>query len=640
MLPTSTTHKVPNEIWLTIFGLLDPTDLRNVVLASRRFNVLGTEPLVRHITWQSATKAKQHIQFWRRGGRDKVNLVRQVTVVLPGLSREDGELESIAGYDQIFSQIARFRRLRHLRLSGGKVPEVLYKTLEELRWLDELSLSECLVPSPPASLSQFFFTSGAPSLPQPTINVKRLNVSKIKTTSYFLASNHNTITIPLALRLTNLRTFVTDNFGIQIPVDISAQLTSLTINLGSSVGDMQDRLDNLLRRMPQLKELHVASPTYHAGLATQGNANNLLTLPVVALSRLTAVSAPWPAAFHVMRGALSTVKHVRINSSVFKNADMLTALEAIRASEVPLRSMAFRIATWDDEVLLAAARCLPKSCEALEVMYFEGTPDEDFLFNLGIHQLPLLPALHTFRLIPFPSLKPLSSPRTIFQSLGLQAQQQPVHGHGHVFHLPPLWSLHHHMAAVPQAPIPIHQHHIIDLTGPQTSTLPLASPTAHHVATFSHLSDSEDDSGDDNEDDGLDFEFPLEFHNPPLPAPSSSLVPTPAVCNPPATRPKTPTPEPEPTEKELAWTEQLREAIHVWARYNPNLVRVRLGREPKNGWVKMQSRFGVGKGKGKAKMPVVVWELDLEDSEEQDERWMRMMRENLGDGEEDAVPAT
>ncbi|KAJ7206939.1 hypothetical protein B0H12DRAFT_1330313, partial [Mycena haematopus] len=73
-----TTVVIPNELWLRIFGLVDTSKaLGCVVLVSRKFNILGTEALVRHISWRSTTMALNHLEFWDRNPA-KARLVRSV----------------------------------------------------------------------------------------------------------------------------------------------------------------------------------------------------------------------------------------------------------------------------------------------------------------------------------------------------------------------------------------------------------------------------------------------------------------------------------------------------------------------------------------------------------------------------------
>ncbi|KAJ7061100.1 hypothetical protein C8F01DRAFT_1369361 [Mycena amicta] len=599
--------KVPNEIWLAIFGLLK--DLHNIVLVSRKFHALGTEPLVRHITWKSAALAEQHLQFWRRSGH-KVHLVRSVAVVLPGAGGGRDQVdESIATYDRIFRQIGRFTRLRHLKLCGGKVPEVLYTTLEKLPTLTDLTLEGCSIPSPPAQLSDFFRVlqlppgTGTTTTTTPVIQVKRLTVLKLKRAATDWHMLTDSVSIPLVYRLPHLRSFVTDSLGIQIPTDVSAKLTSLTLVLAGPGRDMQDRLDALLHRMPQLTQLHVSvdASSYNASLSGQANPANILTHAVVTLPHLLVVSAPWPAAVFAMRGALATVQHLRINTPVAKNSDILTVLELIRSSGVPLRSMAFRIAAWDDEVLLAAARCLPASCEALEVAYYDGEPGENFLFNLGIHHLPLLPFLRTLRLVPLPPEMLASSPLRFRHVQTQHMQPQPLmvgHTHGpilgqtfiHLYLVPPGQGTGTGTGAQWQWPVPAGT--------PAATTWLGAGP------------------GTGTADDSLAL-FP--DHDSDLPqSPSSSSA---------SSSSQNPNPNNTfPTEEELATAEPLREAVCVWARYNPHLERVRLGKGKggASAWVRVQLRKGVGEK--------AVWVPDGEGKEAQRERWEDMMMVGVGVG--------
>ncbi|KAJ7727547.1 hypothetical protein DFH07DRAFT_970159 [Mycena maculata] len=381
---------LPNEMWLRIFGLVDDSkSLGCVVLVCRKFHTLGTEAL-----------------FWE-ANPSKAHLVRSLSFTL-----KPREVDANVDWEylQIFGCIQSFTKLRELKLSFGTIPDILYRTLQYLPNLTHITVEGCAV-SPPPPFFPFSFPSTSPPAP---ISATTLTVSKLRPSHMgFLL---DAVTVPLAYHLPNLHTFVTDAIGIQIPSEVSARLTSLTLNLRGVLGDIQPRLDVLLQRMPALTELTVTI-TQHGHHAPHGAASTVSPGPAAPLPLLRTLAAPWPAAGHVISGA-PALAHLRVTSTIAKPGDAVWLLERLRGAT--LRSAALRVHAWDDEVLLAAARCLP-ACEALEVAYQEGAPSDvrfrsipvvflaltpprvqSFLFNLGIHHLPLLRALHTLRLYTLP----------------------------------------------------------------------------------------------------------------------------------------------------------------------------------------------------------------------------------------------
>ncbi|KAJ6462799.1 hypothetical protein C8R47DRAFT_95930 [Mycena vitilis] len=376
---------LPQEMWLRIFGLVDNAKtLGCVVLVSHKFHALGTEALVRHIKWRSPAVAVSHLEFWDRNP-SKTHLVRSVS-----LSLGRGSSDVNDDFPRIFGCIQSFSRLQHLRLACGKVPSVLYSTLQYLPSVTNLTLHSCAIPPPPP----FFPLSYHSPIPPTPIQVTILKISKLRP-SHIGNFILDAVTLPIAHALPNLQAFDTDAIGIQIPSDVSARLSSLTISLHGVAGDIQPRLDALLHRMPALRHLDVSVANGHPAHSEAANADPHPSPP---LPELRTLSAPWPAAGHVLINAGALV-HLRITSPIAKTNDALWLLE--RARDKPVRTAALRLHTWDDEVLLAAARCLP-ACESLEIVYQDGAPFEGFLFDLGIHHLPLLRALHTLRLFALP----------------------------------------------------------------------------------------------------------------------------------------------------------------------------------------------------------------------------------------------
>ncbi|KAJ7203259.1 hypothetical protein GGX14DRAFT_461796 [Mycena pura] len=375
---------LPNEMWLRIFGLVeDAPSLAAVVLVCRRF------------LWRSVAVALRHLQFWERNP-GKVPFVRSLSLRLAG-AHNDPPSGNNERHDRIFAQIQTFHQLQHLKFVGGELPGAVYATLQRLPSVTELILEACLVPPPPPHFPLSFPSIGPP----PEIHVTRLTVSKLL---HRPTMGFDPVTVPLACHLPHLRTFVTDSIDIQMPFEAYARLTSLTVALFSVgiVDDMHAHLVGLLRLTPLLEHLDVSTRNDNwtpspAGENTS-DVPNLSTTPVAPLPLLRALSAPWPAAVHVLLGA-PALEHLRVTSQINKPGDALWLLEHLHGAGSPVRTAALSLASWEDEVLIAAAHCLP-ACRALEVAYHAGAPDDAFLFNLGIHHLPLLQQLHTLRLLP------------------------------------------------------------------------------------------------------------------------------------------------------------------------------------------------------------------------------------------------
>ncbi|KAK6964735.1 F-box domain-containing protein [Favolaschia claudopus] len=396
---------LPQEIWLRVFHLVDDTQsLHSVISACRKFYSLGTEALVRNIAWRTIIKARNHLEFWDRNAT-KTHLVRSIY-----LSLEDNGTDTEEDYPEIFGRIQSFPKLQHLKLAFGAVPDVLYSTLQALPSVTHLTLTSCSIPPPPP-----FFPLSFPSPNPPAeIQVTHLTVLKLRPT-LSVTFNADAVTAPIAYHLPNLQSFTTDSLGIQIPVDASARLTSLTINLMGLVGDVQSRLDAMLHRMPALVHIDVSIATYLNQLAPHGTAL-LSPQPPPRLPALRTLCAPWPAAGHIAPGA-PELTHFRVTSPIPKSADAVWLLEHLRSGVPLLRVALLRLSAWDDEVLLAAARCLP-SCEVLEVVYHDAGPSDltsffpqSFLFDLGIQHLPLMRSLHTLRIFSRPALAAPAPPR-------------------------------------------------------------------------------------------------------------------------------------------------------------------------------------------------------------------------------------
>ncbi|KAK6966560.1 F-box domain-containing protein [Favolaschia claudopus] len=380
---------------LRVFDLVEDTQsLHSVVSACRRFYSLGIEALVRNIAWRTITKARNHLEFWDRDPT-KTHLVRSMY-----FSLEDNGTDTEQDHPEIFGRIQSFPKLQHLKLAFGAVPDVLYSTLQALPSVTHLTLTSCSIPPPPP-----FFPLSFPSPDPPAeIQVTHLTVLKLRPT-LSVTFNADAVTAPIAYHLSNLRSFTTDSLGIQIPVDASARLTSLTVKLMGHVDVVQSRLDAMLHRMPALVHLDVSIATYLNQLAPHDTIL-LSPQPRPALPALRTLCAPWLAAGHVARGA-PELTHFHATSPIPKSAWLL---ERLRSGVPLLRVALLRLSAWDDEVLLAAARCLP-SCEVLEVVYHDAGPSDSFLFNLGIQHLPLMRSLHTLRIFSRPALAAPAAPR-------------------------------------------------------------------------------------------------------------------------------------------------------------------------------------------------------------------------------------
>ncbi|KAF7346147.1 F-box domain-containing protein [Mycena sanguinolenta] len=380
---------IPHEVWLRIFELVDSTAaLRCVVLACRKFYNLGTEALVRHISWRSTEIAMNHLDFWERNP-SKAYFVRSVYFALSPNN------ESADNYPRIFGCIQSFSRLEHMKLAFGSLPDVLYPTLQRLPSLTHLELQSCVIPPLPP-----FYPYSFPSTDTPEpIQLTKLTLSKMRC-----------FTVSFASYLPNLSAFETDSIGIQLPVDISAQLSSLSLTLHGAIGDIQPRLDVVLLRMPALVHLDVSIATF--GHQAQQTTATVSQHPSPILPMLRTLSAPWPVAGHLLPGA-PALTHLRVASPIPKPSDAVWLLERLQGGGSPLRGVALYLHTWDDEVLLAAVRCL-SDCEMLGIVYQRGGPSDEFLFDLGIQHLPLMNTLHTLRLFALPPVEPIRIPTPRF----------------------------------------------------------------------------------------------------------------------------------------------------------------------------------------------------------------------------------
>jgi hypothetical protein len=197
------------------------------------------------------------------------------------------------------------------------------------------------------------------------------------------------VSVPIAHHLPNLRAFSTDAIGFQIPVDVSAQLSSLSITLPTLSGDIQPRLDAVLQRSPVLTHLDISiAPAVFNHALPPPPTPSIATQPSPPLPELRVLSAPWPIAGHIIRGA-PLLTHLRVGPQIPipKTSDAIWLIERIRRA--PLRGVVLHLQGWDDEVLLAATRCLP-GCEVLEMWYHDAGPS-DVRFSLPSPPYPCFP---------------------------------------------------------------------------------------------------------------------------------------------------------------------------------------------------------------------------------------------------------
>ncbi|KAJ7858950.1 hypothetical protein B0H14DRAFT_2747799 [Mycena olivaceomarginata] len=480
---------LPQEMWLRVFELVgSTTSLRSVVLVCHKFHNLAIEALVRHISWPSTAVAISHLDFWDCN-QSKAHLVRSVHFSLSGTN-------VTKNHARIFGCIQSFSKLKHIELGFGSLPEILYPTLQCLPSVTHLTLQSCAIPPPPLLFP--YSSSAYPPLP---IQVTHLSISNLWGSIPNLVVDG--VSVPIAHYLPNLRAFSTDAIGFQIPGAVSAQLSYLSITLPIFSRDIQPHLEADLQRSPALTHLDIAiAPAALAHSLPLGlyAAPSLAAQPAQPLPALRVLSAPWPVAGYLVRGA-PLLTHLRVGPPfpIPETGEAIRLLE--RLGRAPLRAVALRLQAWDDEVL--------------EVWYHDAGPSETFLFNLGIHHLPLLPALHTLRLIALPPL-----------TLALPAPGMP----------------------------PV-------LPGP-------APPVV------------DDDADDDLSGAKADGD----------------------------------------TDAETA----AGECVHAWARYNPALRRVQLGRGAGRTWAR---RFQFAGGRGSGGQGGDVWETDVEDEERRAEAWARAYEE-------------
>ncbi|KAF7369852.1 F-box domain-containing protein [Mycena sanguinolenta] len=285
-------------------------------------------------------------------------------------------------------------------MAHGRLPGDLYSTLQNLPSLAHLELEGCEIPP---------YFSPNPAAPIP---VTTLTMSESVARTYLdpkLDDLEETLElnliddlqiIPFTCLLPNLRELTTDDIDVELPSGVPAQLTSFTLNLPYCSGN-QSTLNAVLQGMPNLAHLSVSisSSTQYdssAPVSTQPQ-------PSVSLPSLRTLSVPWPAAGYILPGAL--LMHLRVTSPIPTTGAALSVLERPFGTGAPVRDAALYLHTWDDEVILAATRCLP-DCEALEIVSQHGAPSDKFLFDLGIQHLPLLQNLKTLGVFACPPPPP------------------------------------------------------------------------------------------------------------------------------------------------------------------------------------------------------------------------------------------
>ncbi|TFK22170.1 hypothetical protein FA15DRAFT_706630 [Coprinopsis marcescibilis] len=140
---------VPEDIWLTIFEQLPPSDLGHLSATCRKFHHLTQRPLLREITWAKTLSTRRNVRDWAPGNSlaQFTGIVRKVKIRLSFKKVNNGALVSSVDwdlYDAVFSRIRSFSNLRSLELMDTIITPALYPVLAAITSLRELTIIRCV----------------------------------------------------------------------------------------------------------------------------------------------------------------------------------------------------------------------------------------------------------------------------------------------------------------------------------------------------------------------------------------------------------------------------------------------------------------------------------------------------------------
>ncbi|KAJ7652393.1 hypothetical protein DFH06DRAFT_1331031 [Mycena polygramma] len=410
----------PNEVLLHIFShVVDANSLKAVVLTSQRFHNLGLQELLRTLVWNTTEKAQASIDFWERNDNNRRRIPTALSLNLNGRM---GLYEN-ESHPTILQHASLFRNLSSLSLSNSGLAVTFYQVLLNLPNLTHLNLVSCRVANAPPHFPYSFPSLSA----DPEVSVTHLTLSHVSTYHYIppvdededhpnVPDNHyvplNGI-LPLFIHLPRLNS-LTFNSSIRLPIFLP-QITSLAIP-AMHLEHAIDLLSHRLPAMPNIQHLRIGALPERPQPRTPPREDPQAPPPPmlsfgVHLPELESFVGPVNIARSLVPLA-PLLSALTVNVFFAKTADALAMIECAKGSQ--LRSIELRVSEWDDELLLAITHSL-RGCEEVNVVWRFGQPSDEFLFNLGIMHLSLLPQLRTLHLHAVPPLPLAPEPSYMYR---------------------------------------------------------------------------------------------------------------------------------------------------------------------------------------------------------------------------------
>ncbi|KAF7309321.1 F-box domain-containing protein [Mycena indigotica] len=391
-LPTAKTRKplpvLPNELLMLVFRMADRATLNAVALVSRAFHELSMEAHVTALAWKSQALAESNIVFWRRHNHAvKLTHVKRLALCF-GRRRDIPEHTTAA----ICNFIPSFTHLQSLFMVSTALPDDFFFVLARLERLTALTLSSCAIPE----------ISNTPHI-LPAVTSLRLSYPVDK-----LTGRHEYVQYFFSFfpRLSTLATDSLQDDEISLTQAQAAQLVFLNLGSGYSTGSASNTIETWYESLqrfdfPVLRRISVISPSLYHHYTTN-------YVP------LAEPSKPFPALEDIFgplvfvekfAAAAPKLSRVAVQNALTKSVIALRFVESLAAH--PLRRLAIILTTWDPDVFARIAE-LHSGLERLEVLYYQGTPSEKFMREVGTIHLPKfstsgLKVLHLYALPTAPS---------------------------------------------------------------------------------------------------------------------------------------------------------------------------------------------------------------------------------------------